>query len=306
MRGRCAGTRSHSFNLRSPAGQQSVWKLNWRALAVKTRRPDFRPDALAPTNGTFRLALTPDNSLIPDDKRARALAAEEDVLLREVDDAVRQDQYAEAAKRFGKPALIAVVVVLALFAAYLFWTNRQQAAREKDSEALVSALDQVERGNLGSASSALDPLIADGGDGAKAAAQMLKAGVAMEQSKPEEAAKFYDAVAANGDAPQALRDLATIRGVTARYDRMKPADVVARLKPLAVPGNAWFGPAGEIVAMAYLDQGKNAEAGALFGAIAKDKNTPATLKSRSRQMAGLLGVDAIDDVDTVLKQPAAE
>ena len=94
--------------------------------------------------------------------------------------------------------------------------------------------------------------------------------------------------------------------MTARYDKMKPADVVARLKPLAVPGNPWFGPAGEIVAMAYLDQGKSAEAGALFGAIAKDKDTPETLKSRSRQMAGLLGVDAIDDVDTVLKQPAAE
>ena len=252
------------------------------------------------------MALPPDNSLTPEDKRARAQAAQEDVLLREVDDAVRQDQYAEAAKRFGKPALAAVVVVLALFAAYLFWTNRQQAAREKDSETFVSALDQVERGNLGSASSALDPLIKDGGDGAKAAAQMLKAGIAMEQSKPDEAARIYDTVAASGDAPQALRDLATIRGVTARYDKMKPADVVAKLKPLAVPGNPWFGPAGEIVAMAYLDQGKSAEAGALFGAIAKDKDTPETLKSRSRQMAGLLGVDAIDDVDTVLKQPAAE
>jgi hypothetical protein len=81
--------------------------------------------------------------------------------------------------------------------------------------------------------------------------------------------------------------------------------VIARLKPLAVPGNAWFGPAGEMVAMAYLDQGKSAEAGALFGAIAKDKDTPDTLKARARQMAGLLGVDAIDDVDTVLNPPGA-
>lgn len=251
------------------------------------------------------MALTPTNPPAPNDKRARAQAAQNDVLLREVDDAVRQDQYAEAAKRFGRPALIAVAVVLALFGAYLFWSSRQDAAREKDSENLVSALDQVERGNLASGSSALDPLIADGNDGAKAAAQMLKAGIAMEQSKPEEAAKLYDAVAADGDAPQALRDLATIRGVTTRYDRMAPADVVARLKPLAAPGSPWFGPAGEIVAMAYLDQGKKAEAGALFGAIAKDKNTSETLTSRARQMAGLLGVDAIDDVDTVLKQPEA-
>ncbi|TCJ38974.1 tetratricopeptide repeat protein [Parafrankia sp. BMG5.11] len=249
------------------------------------------------------MALTPDKSLAPDDKRARAAAAQNDVLLREVDDAVRQDQYADAARRYGRPALIAVVVVLALFAAYLFWNSRQEAARERDSEALVGALDQVERGNLASGATALDPLIADGTDGAKAAAQMLKAGIAMEQSKPDDAVKLYEAVAADGDAPQALRDLATIRGVTARYDRLAPADVIGRLKPLAVPGNAWFGPAGELVAMAYLDQGNTAEAGALFAAIAKDKGTSETLRSRIRQMAGLLGVDAIDDVDTVLNRP---
>jgi hypothetical protein len=251
------------------------------------------------------LALRPDRSLTPEDKRARDQAAQDDVLLREVDDAVRQDQYAEAAKRYGKPILIAVVIALVLFGGYLVWHGRQNAAHEKDSENLVSSLDKVERGDLASASTALDPLIADGGDAQRAAAQLLKAGIAMEQSKPEEAAKLYDTVAADGSAPQALRDLATIRAVTTRYDKLKPADVVARLKPLAVPGNPWFGPAGEIVAMAYLDQGKNAEAGALFAAISKDKNTSDTMKSRTRQMAGLLGVDAIDDVDTVLKQPEA-
>ncbi len=127
----------------------------------------------------------------------------------------------------------------------------------------------------------------------------------MEQAKPAEAARIYDAVAADGDAPQALRDLATIRAVTARYDTLAPADVIGKLKPLAVPGNPWFGPAGELVAMAYLDQGNQAEAGTLFAAISKDKDTSETLRSRTRQMAGLLGVDAIDDVDTVLAQQGA-
>jgi hypothetical protein len=251
------------------------------------------------------LALRPDRSLTPEDKRARDQAAQDEVLLREVDDAVRQDQYAEAAKQYGKPILIAVVIGLLLFGGYLIWQSRENAAHEKDSENLVASLDKVERGDLASASTALDPLIADGGDGQHAAAQLLKAGIAMEQSKPEEAAKLYDTVAADGSAPQALRDLATIRAVTTRYDKLKPADVVARLKPLAVPGNPWFGPAGEIVAMAYLDQGRSAEAGALFAAISKDKNTPETMKSRTRQMAGLLGVDAIDDVDTVIEKPGA-
>ncbi|WP_120717523.1 tetratricopeptide repeat protein [Tsuneonella amylolytica] len=248
------------------------------------------------------MALPPSTVANPDDKRARANAAQEDVLLREVDDAVRQDQYAEAAQKYGKPLTAAVLLGLAAFGGYLYWENHQKGVREADSEALVSAMDQVERGNLASGDTALAPVISDGNPGAKAAAELLKAGIALEQNKPAEAATIFERVAADDAAPQAYRDLATIRAVTARYDTMKPADVIARLKPLATPGNPWFGPAGEIVGMAYLDQGNQAEAGALFAAIAKDANTSDTLKSRMRQMAGLLGVDAIDDVDTVIRQ----
>ena len=77
---------------------------------------------------------------------------------------------------------------------------------------------------------------------------------------------------------------------------MKPEDVVVRLKPLAVPGNPWFGSAGELLGMAYLKQGHKDLAGPLFATIARDKDTPDSLRARIRQMAGLLGFDAIDDI----------
>ena len=73
------------------------------------------------------------------------------------------------------------------------------------------------------------------------------------------------------------------------------------MKPLAVPGNAYFGSAGELVAMAYLEQGEREQAGTLFAAIAKDEDVPQSLRARTRQMAGLLGVDAIEDVDELLE-----
>jgi hypothetical protein len=49
--------------------------------------------------------------------------------------------------------------------------------------------------------------------------------------------------------------------------------------------------------MAYLKQGKEELAGPLLAAIAKDEDVPQTLRSRSRQLAGLLGYDAVADVD---------
>ena len=62
-----------------------------------------------------------------------------------------------------------------------------------------------------------------------------------------------------------------------------------------------LGSAGELVAMAHLEAGNRAEAGAMFAAIAKDEDLPETLRSRARQMAGLMGVDAVVDVKKLLK-----
>ena len=53
---------------------------------------------------------------------------------------------------------------------------------------------------------------------------------------------------------------------------------------------------------AYLDQGNSELAGALFGEISKDKKVPESLRARARQLAGLMGVDAIEDVDVTLEE----
>ena len=73
--------------------------------------------------------------------------------------------------------------------------------------------------------------------------------------------------------------------------------MVAKLKPLAIPGKPFFGSAGELLGAAYLKQGRNDLAGPLFASLAKDKTVPDTLQRRARQMAGLLGIDAVDDVN---------
>lgn len=248
------------------------------------------------------MALRPGSSKPPAERAAQRKAAEDDVLMREVDDAVRQDQYADFGKKYGKPLLAVLVLAIAGFGAYLYWESRQEAAMERNSEQLVSALDQIEAGNLETASDRLAPLAAEGEGGSKAAAQMLQAGIAAEQGNSAEAARLFAAVAADEDAPPALRDLATIREVATRFDSMEPQQVIERLRPLAVPGNPWFGSAGELTAMAHLEAGNREQAGTLLAEIAKADDVPETLRSRARQVAGLLGVDAIEDVDALLEQ----
>lgn len=235
------------------------------------------------------------------------LAAQQDGFLREVDEALREDQMVSVLTRFGKPIGLGIAAGLLGLAGYLYWDHSTKQAAGERSEKTVLALEKVTAGPTSAEAAAkeLDVLAKDGSDGSKAAAAMLAAGLKQQQGKTEEAAKAFAAIAADSGVPQPYRDLATIRETTIRFDAMPPQQVVDRLKPLAVPGNAWFGSAGELVGMAYLKLGKPDLAGPMFAAVAKDKGVPKSLQARARLIAGQLGADPGEDPDKPAEPGAA-
>ncbi len=241
------------------------------------------------------MALPPDKT-DPSADRNRNRAQQEGTFVREVDDALRKDQMEGFFKRYGFHVLAALILGLAGLGGFLWWEHSQKVSAGERSEEYLVALDQLDAGNLQGAYDKLGPVVEADGTASAVAAQLLRAGLSVELNKPEEAAKLYTQVADDSKVPQAFRDLAAVRLVALRYDEMKPQDVIDRLKSLAVPGNAWFGVAGELVGMAYLEQDKKDLAGPLFASIARDKDVPETLRGRARQLAGLLGADALDDV----------
>lgn len=224
--------------------------------------------------------------------------------MREVDDALRQDQVEEFLRRYGKLVLAIVVVGLLAFAGYLYWNHRQKAEAESHAEQMILALDDLDAGNTAGAQQKLAPL-ASGTGGEATMAQLAQAGIALEQGKADDAAKLYSKVAQDNDAPKPLRDLATVREISAAFDKLPPQTVIDRLSSLAQPGNPWFGTAGEMVGIAYLKQGKVKQAGPLFVKIAKDKTQSDGLRARVRQLAGQLGYDALDDVVTATDEDGA-
>ena len=218
--------------------------------------------------------------------------------MREVDDALRQDKLQTFMLRYGKLLLAVIVVGLLAFAAFLYWEHRQKLAAQTDAEQLILALDDLDAGNAAAAQQKLAPL-ANGDGGNAIMAQLAQAGIALEKGQTDQAATLYGKVARDSAAPQPLRDLATVREVAAGFDKLPPQTVIDRLSALAQPGNPWFGVAGELVGMAYLKQDKPKQAGPLLAKIAKDKTQPEGLRARTRQLAGQLGFDALDDVVTV-------
>lgn len=225
--------------------------------------------------------------------------------MREVDEAVRQDEVGDFAKKYGWPLGIAFALAMAIFGGFLFWQDRSENDLERQSEALVQAIDELDAGNADIADEELAAL-AEGEGGAATMARMLRAGIAAERGDTETAATLYEQVSSNGDLPAELRDIATIRSVTARFDQMQPQEVIDAVGPLAVPDNPYYGSAGELVAHAYLAMGRNDDAGTLLIDLAADESVPASIRGRARQLAGLLGFDAIEDVDATLAEISGE
>lgn len=248
------------------------------------------------------MALNPTDKNKPAPSQAPKLSPEDEIAMREIDEAVRKDDAAEFAKKYGLPIGGLLAVFLAGLGFYLlYWQPSQEAALEAESEAIIQAQDASEDGNFDAVVEKLTGLADSDTPGVRTSARFMLAGAALEQDRIEDAVKFYKQIADDTEAPAALRDFARLREVASNYDDRKPADIIARLKDLAVPGNKLFGSAGELVAFAHLEAGDKKQAGALFSQMAKDEGVPETLRLRARQMAGLLGVDAIEDVEQLLE-----
>ena len=179
------------------------------------------------------MALRPDSPQSRSNQLAERSAGQGDAFLREVDDALREDQVYTAIQKYGKPVGALIVAGLLGLGGYLWYENHSNAKAAEQGEVLTKALDNLEVRNLKAATDAVAPLAAEGTDGYRATAKMLAAGVLSEQGKNAEAARAFAAIAADADIPQAYRDLATIREVSLTFDQLGPDKVVERLKPLA-------------------------------------------------------------------------
>ena len=234
------------------------------------------------------MALTPTEKAPGKDR-----SGSDEAFLREVDDAVRASDLTGFWTRYGRWLLAAVVAGLLAFGGWIVYKNQQQAAADLQSEAFVDAMDKLRAGQEKEARAKLATLAKADQPGYRAMAQMVEANLLGEDGETKKAIAIYAKVAGDDSLPQTFRDLALIRQVSAEFDSIPPQQVIAKLKPLATAGHPYFGSAGELTALAYVKMGKDNMAGPIFAQIAKQDDLPQTLRSRSQQMAGALGIDTV-------------
>ncbi len=216
---------------------------------------------------------------------------------REVDEELRREQLTGTWKRYGLWIIAGIVLLLGAIAGFLYWQQQQEKRAGETAERLTALFEDIQAGRTKGVEPKLDALAKEGGPGYRAAALLTKADVAVTQGNDAAAVAAFRQVAADEDVAAPWRELALIRQTATEYDKIPPATVIQRLQPLAKAGNPWFGSAGEMVAVAHLKQQKPQEAARIFAAMAKDEGLPESIRSRALQMAGALGVDAVQQAD---------
>lgn len=215
-----------------------------------------------------------------------------DTFVREVEENLRRDQAQDFARKYGTWLIGGILLLLAAIGGWIYWQGEQREEAARHSEQLSQIYADIGSGKTANVGQRLERLADEGNDVVRTTALFTAAAVALERGDRADALAKYREVREDGGLPEPYRDAALVRATTLEFDSLKPEEVIARLQPLAKPGNPWFGSAGELTAMAYIKQGKTLDAGRLFAAIAADPQVPESLRARAVQIAGTLGVDA--------------
>jgi len=216
----------------------------------------------------------------------------DEAFLREVDEGVRRDQVATLWQRYGIAAVTLIVLLLAALGGWLWWQDQQRKIAAQAGEDFTQALSKLDVGDTAAAKPVFARLAKDGPDGYRPLATMMQASMAATAGDTAAAIKLLDGVAADAKQPQPLRDAAAIRSVRLQYDKLPPATIIARLKDFSVPGNPWFGVAGEMTALAHMEAGEPDKARPLLVAIVRDTTLAGSQRNRAAQLAISLGVEA--------------
>jgi hypothetical protein len=215
-----------------------------------------------------------------------------ETFVREVDENLRRDRLRDFFRKNGSLLIAALILFLAASGGIIWYQQHRQQVAEGHVEELAGIYKDIGIGKTDKVAAQLDNLSNSSSKGVRATALFTRAAFAIQQNDTKGAIATYKKIGEDSSLPDVYRNAALIRQTALEFDTLQPQQVIARLEPLAKPGNPWFGSAGEMTALALIKQGKRQQAGQLFAAIAKDKTAPETVRNRAIQISGSLGADA--------------
>lgn len=221
---------------------------------------------------------------------------EGEILLREIDDQIQQDELHDAWKRYGVWIIALAVLILVGIGGWQGWMYWRDNQRVADATAYEAALKQAAAQSTSSAAAAADPSAAlaavagSKGNSYATVAQLALAATLLRQNREKDAVAVYKALSEDTAADPTYRDLATVlyalHGLSVGLD---PGVIDTAIKPLSDPSNAFHYSALEIMGLTDLKRGDTAHARDIFSGLASDGAAPKGVQARAQTLAAALG-----------------
>lgn len=225
---------------------------------------------------------------------------EEDLAMREVDDALRRKELENLWKKYGVYVIGLIVAIIVIVAGNATYVTLKQSSEEASSEAFSDALDQANEDGADVAAVWQESLAGlDANYGYMG--QMHLAASHVKAKNYEEALKVYASIAASDDADARLKDLSSFYTGVIQMEYIKDY-AAARSQFMLVSGrteSAFNLSATEQLAVLDIMEENNASALATLKSITSNNDATAAMKQRANKLISLVE-------SRMANQPAAE
>jgi hypothetical protein len=208
-------------------------------------------------------------------------------IFHEVDEEVRRERLQKLWDRYSIYLIaLAVLIVAGIggWRGYEWWLAKQAAAAGAKFEA---ALTLSEQGKHAEAETAFAAIAAEAPAGYRVLAR-FRAAAELAQTKPADAVKAYDQIAADASLSQTLQDLAALRAGVLLVDNAPFAEMRKRLDPLAEPGRTFRASAREMLALSAWHNKDFTTARHYIDMLTQDAETPPGARARAEVLSALI------------------
>ncbi len=211
----------------------------------------------------------------------------------EVEEDLRAEQMRKLLTRYGGLMIAAAILLVACVGGWEAWKWYDGRRNARVADRFVAAM-KIADGHPGPGRQAAVPLFAaiartSGSEGYRTLARLREAALLAEAGDLSGASALWDQVQRDSGADRLLRDVAGLQWAEHHLGSADPAQLAARLQPLAENGQPFHGLAQEAQALLALRQGRTAAARDTLTQLSHDDMAPNGVRQRAGSLLAQLG-----------------
>ena len=214
----------------------------------------------------------------------------EDSIFREIDEELRQENFAKLWKQYGHVIIAAAVALVVGVGGYQGWRSYDLNSRTAQGERYQAAMQMAQTGSIDVALEELNVLHGDSSSGYRMLTAFQNAGLQSRKGDAIGAVTAYDRIADDSGVDDMYRDLAKLLAATVLINsEASDQDLQDRLASLDADSNPWRHGARELLAVVALRSGDKDKSRDAFKALSEDATAPQGVRQRAGEMLAALG-----------------